>query len=322
MRRGAILVLLAAAVFVLAPVLLPGWVTFLLTLALAKSIAVLAIVLLLRGGLVSFGHGMFFAGGAYTVGLAMKWFGLREAVILTLLGVLLSSAVAALLGLFIARYRGIFFAMLNMAISMVVYALLLKLYRVTGGTDGIGIRTPTILGLVPDRDTLRLVIYYYTLALTLPAFYVAHRFWTSPLGYMLRAVRDNEVRVEYMGTSVHRVIYAAYLLSGALAGLAGILTGFSVGHIVPDLAYWTTSGEFVFVALLGGPASIPGPLVGAIAFEFLKSYAYKYAAFTWQMTLGIIMLLIILFMPGGLWTVYDQLERRGRAWLLAWKHSP
>ena len=321
MSQGPALALIAAAAFAAAPVVLPGWVTFLLTLALAKSVVVLAIALLLRGGLVSFGHGIFFATGAYTVGMAMKWFGLREALVLTLLGVFVSAVVAALLGLLIARYRGIFFAMLNMAISMVVYALLLKLYWVTGGTDGIGIRTPTVLGATPDRESVRLVIYYFTLALTLPAFYAVHRFWTSPLGFMLRAVRDNEVRVEYMGSSVQRVIYAAYVLSGALGGLAGILTGFSVGHIVPDLAYWTTSGEFVFVAVLGGPASIPGPLVGSIAFEFLKSYASKYAAFVWQMTLGATMLLIILFMPGGLWSLYGVLARRERQWRLSWKRT-
>ena len=321
MRGGKALPLVAAAVFGAAPLVLPGWITFLLTLAVAKSVMVLAIALLLRGGLVSFGHGMFFAAGAYTVGMAMKWGGMREAVVLTFLGVLAAAAAAALLGLLIARYRGIFFAMLNMAISMVVYAVLLKLYWVTGGTDGIGIRTPTILGVMPERESLRLVMYYFTLVMTLPAFYAVHRFWTSPLGFALRAVRDNEVRVEYMGTSVARVIYAAYVLSGALGGLAGILTGFSVGHIVPDLAYWTTSGEFVFVAVLGGPASIPGPLVGSIAFEFLKSYAYKYAAFTWQMTLGVTMLAIILFMPGGLWTIYEGLARQGRQWRLSWKRT-
>lgn len=321
MTRGLALFLVAAAAFAAAPLALPGWATFLLTLALAKSVVVLAIALLLRGGLVSFGHGLFFATGAYTVGMAMKWAGLREAVALTFFGLLASAAMAALLGLFIARYRGIFFAMLNMAISMVVYAVLLKLYWVTGGTDGIGIRTPTILGMVPPRESLRLVIYYFTLVCTLPAFYVVHWFWISPPGFALRAVRDNEVRVEYMGASVQRVIYTAYVLSGALAGLGGILTGFSVGHIVPDFAYWTTSGEFVFVAVLGGPASIPGPLVGSIAFEFLKSYAFKYAAFTWQMTLGLTMLLIILFMPGGLWTLFTLAESAARRWRLSWKQS-
>lgn len=321
MTLGLALFLVAVVAFAVAPLALPGWATFLLTLALAKSVVVLAIALLLRGGLVSFGHGLFFATGAYTVGMAAKWAGLREALLLTFLGILVSTAVAALLGLFIARYRGIFFAMLNMSVSMVVYALLLKLYWITGGTDGIGIRTPTILGMVPPRESLRLAIYYFTLVCTLPAFYAAHRFWISPPGFALRAVRDNEVRVEYLGVSVQRVIYTAYVLSGALAGLGGILTGFSVGHIVPDFAYWTTSGEFVFVAVLGGPASIPGPLVGSIAFEFLKSYAFKYAAFTWQMALGLIMLLIILFMPGGLWTLSTLAERAARRWRPSWKQS-
>ncbi len=321
MSRDALLALIAAAAFVMVPAALPEWVTFLLTLALAKSLIVLAIALLLRGGLVSFGHGMFFATGAYTVGLVMKWLGLREALVLALAGTLVSAVVAALIGLFIARYRGIFFAMLNMAISMVVYAVLLKLYWLTGGTDGIGIRTPTILGMAPDREVLRTAIYYFTLALTLPAFYLVHRFWHSPLGFVLRAVRDNEVRVEYMGMSVERAIYAAYILSGALGGLAGVLTGFSVGHIVPELAYWTASGEFVFIAVLGGPASIPGPLAGSIAFEFLKSYAYKYAAFTWQLALGTTMLLIILFMPGGLWSLYDSITREGRRSRLSSKPS-
>src|SRR5574341_783544 len=111
MRPGPVLSLAAAAAFGVAPLVLPSWVMFLLTLALAKSVVVLAIALLLRGGLVSFGHGIFFATGAYTVGLAMKWAGLREAVLLTLLGVIISAVVAALVGLFIARYRGIFFAM-------------------------------------------------------------------------------------------------------------------------------------------------------------------------------------------------------------------
>lgn len=314
MTHGRISALVAAAVFGMAPLALPSWVMFLLTLALAKSVVVLAIALLLRGGLVSFGHGLFFAVGGYTVGLAMKWFGVREALVLTALGLVVSAAIAALIGLLIARYRGIFFAMLNLAVSMVFYALVLKLYWVTGGTDGIGIRTPTILGMTPGREALRLAIYYLTLALAAPAFYVVHRLWRSPLGLTLKAVRDNEVRVEYMGTSVQRVIYATFIVSGVLGGLGGILTAFSVGHIVPDSAYWTTSGEFVFVAILGGPASVPGPLLGSIAFEFLKSYAYKYAAYTWQMTLGTTMLVIILFVPGGLWTLYDVLRREARQW--------
>jgi ABC-type branched-subunit amino acid transport system permease subunit len=106
------------------------------------------------------------------------------------------------------------------------------------------------------------------------------------------------------------VIYSTYVLSGALGGLAGVLVAFTVGHIVPEYAFWLQSGEFVFIALLGGYGSVPGPLIGAIAFEFIRTYANKYAPYAWQMTLGIIMLLIILLQPGGLWAMYEHVAAR------------
>jgi branched-chain amino acid transport system permease protein len=298
-------VLLAAA-----PLVVPSWVLFILTLALAKFMAALAVALFLRAGLVSFGHGLFYGVGAYTVGFSAKWFGLGEALLLVPLGALLSAAVAALVGLFMARYRGVFFAMLNLAVSMILYAVLLKLYWVTGGTDGIGVRPPTFLGLQPPRAIFRMTYYYGTLVMTGVVIYAVYRFLASPLGYFLKALGDNEIRIEYSGESVRRIIYLTYILSGALGGLAGVLVAFTVGHIVPEYAFWIQSGEFVFVALLGGFGSVPGPLVGSIAFEFIRTYASKYAPEAWQMTLGLIMLVIILFRPGGLWTIYEVLANR------------
>jgi len=298
--------ILAFALVAAAPLLLPSWAVFLLTVAVAKALVVLAIALLLRAGLVSFGHGLFFALGAYAVGLGARWSGVREATLLVALAVAVATAAAALAGLLIARYRGIFFGMLNLAVSMVAYGVLLKFYAVTGGTDGVGVRTPTILGLALSRDTLAPGLHWLTVALALPAFLLVRRVWRAPLGMMLRAVRDNEVRVEYMRTSARAAIYLAYVLSGALAGLGGALTAFRVGHIVPELAYWTASGEFVFVAVLGGAAHVAGPLAGSVVFEFLRSYANKVAPNTWQLTLGATMLLIILFAPGGLWSLAER----------------
>ena len=130
-----------------------------------------------------------------------------------------------------------------------------------------------------------------------------HLFLESPLGYALRAVRDNEVRLEYLGSSVWQVVYWAYVLAAGLAGLGGVLTALNVGHVDPQLAYWTTAGEFVFITLLGGTESVLAPLIGAVVFEFLRTYALKYAPYTWQMVLGGMMLLLILFMPRGLWTL-------------------
>jgi branched-chain amino acid transport system permease protein len=306
---------IGAALLVAAPLVVPSWILFILSLALAKFMAVLAVALFLRAGLVSFGHGLFYAVGAYTVGFAVKWAGVREALLLAPLGALCGSVVAALVGLVMARYRGVFFAMLNLAFSMILYAVLLKFYWVTGGTDGIGVPTPTFLGLPPPRTMVRTSSYYWTLAVAGGVIYAVYRFLASPLGYFLKALGDNEIRIEYSGESVQRVIYLTYILSGALGGLGGVLAAFTVGHIVPEYAFWIQSGEFVFVALLGGYGSVPGPLIGAIAFEFIRTYASKYAPEAWQMTLGLIMLVIILFRPGGLWTIYEALAGRfGRRW--------
>ena len=297
---------------VAAPVFAPSWVLFILTLALAKFIIVLAVSLFLRAGLVTFGHAMFYAVGAYTAGFGSKWFGMREAFVLVPLGILLGALVAALVGLLMAKYRGVFFAMLNLAVSMILYAILLKFYWLTGGTDGVAVRTPTFLGIVPARATFRMTYYYFSLGCAGIVTYVIYRFLASPLGYYLKALADNEIRIEYSGESVQRVIYYTYVLSGALGGLSGVLVAFTVGHIVPEYSFWIQSGEFVFIALLGGYGSVPGPLIGAIAFEFIRTYANKFAPYAWQMTLGIIMLLIILLQPGGIWAMYESLIGRAR----------
>jgi branched-chain amino acid transport system permease protein len=295
------------------PLAVPSWVVFVLTLALAKFMAVLAVALFLRSGLISFGHALFYGIGAYVAGFSIKWMGVADAVLLAPMGALLGAGVAALVGLFMARYRGVFFAMLNLGVSMVLYAALLKFYWVTGGTDGIGVRSPTFLGIAPPREFFRIDYYYFTLLLTGIVISVIYRFLSSPVGYFLKAIGDNEIRIEYQGESVRRVIYLTYILSGALAGLAGVLTAFTVGHIVPEYAFWAQSGEFVFVAVLGGYGSVPGSLVGSIAFEFIRTYASKYVPEAWQTTLGVIMLLIILFLPGGLWTIYEAAVGRGRS---------
>ena len=304
-------VLIVSALMIVVPLVVPSWIVFILTKALFMSIAVVGVAILLRSGLLTFGHALFYATGTYTAGFSVKWFGFREALVLVPLGALTGLIMAALVGLIMARYRGVFFAMLNLAFSMILYAILLKLYWVTGGTDGLGVGTTTLLGIPFPAGTLR--YYYFTLVIVGLVTYVVYRFMASPLGYFLRAMHDNEIRIEYSGESVRRVIYLTYILVGGLGGVSGVLGAFTVGHVVPEDAYWMQSGEFVFIALLGGFEGIPGSLMGAIAFEFIHTYAYKYFPYAWQMTLGIIMLLVILFRPGGLWAIYESIAGRFKA---------
>lgn len=303
-------------IFALLPFFIPRWGIFLLTVAWAKAILVLGIVFLLWGGLVSFGHGLYFAAGAYAAGFGVRVLGIHEGLVLVALGIAAGGGLACLVGLLLARYRGIFFALLNMAFSMVLYAILLKFYRVTGGTDGISISPPTLAGFMPPPEVLRLVHYYFTLGLGVLSLYGANRFSVSPLGYTLKAIRNNEVRVEYMGASVRKAIYITYILSGILGGLSGVLTAFAIGHVVPEYSYWTQSAEFVFVAILGGTGSTFAPLAGSIVFEFVRNYAFKLSPYTWQLSLGTVLLLIILFLPGGLWSLSKPFSRRWTKWTL------
>jgi branched-chain amino acid transport system permease protein len=185
---------------------------------------------------------------------------------------------------------------------------LLKLYWVTGGTDGLTVGVATLAGVPIQAGTHS--YYYCSLVIAGICSYVVYRFLASPVGYFLRALGENEIRIEYTGESVRRVMYLTYILAGGLCGISGVLAAFTVGHVVPEDAFWIQSGEFVFVALLGGFEGILGSLMGAIAFEFIQTYTSKFMPYAWQMVLGGIMLLVILFRPGGLFAIYESLVAR------------
>jgi branched-chain amino acid transport system permease protein len=170
------------------------------------------------------------------------------------------------------------------------------------------IQPMTVFGVLPASGRARLVVLYYlTLVTAALVFGATQRWLASPLGYLATAIRDNEVRVEYMGASVGRAVYRTYVLSGAIGALGGVLVALTVGHIAPEFAYWTQSGEFVFATVLGGIASVFAPAVGSVVFEFVRSYAYGFSPNTWQLMLGVILIAIILFVPGGLWRVVGVL---------------
>jgi ABC-type branched-subunit amino acid transport system permease subunit len=306
-RSGLVGAMVAFALLALLPLFLSDWIVFLLALALAKGVVVLGVVLLLRGGLISFGHALYFAVGAYTVGFLSNRFGVGEALIALPLAIVISGLLAAALGLLLTRFRGIYFAMLSLALSMIVYTVLIKFYDFSGGTDGLSVRGFSLAGVAPVNSGL--VKYYLVLVLTAGVAYVGARFLASPLGYLMQAVRFNEIRIEYLGASASHAILASYIISGAISGIGGALVAYLVGQVSPELAYWVASGDFVFVAVLGGTGSVFAPWIGSVVFELVKNYAVKFSPSTWQLTLGVFLLLVIYFQPQGLW----GLLTRGRA---------
>jgi ABC-type branched-subunit amino acid transport system permease subunit len=291
----------AVAPLLLGP-LLPKWLTFLIMVSIAKALVVLGLVILMRAGLVSFGQGLYFCLGGYAAGMASQFWGITDALALLALGVVASVVVAAILGLLLARYREIFFAMFTMAFSMILYGVLAKTPAL-GSTDGFNVATPSLLGYQLTADNLQGWVFGVAVVIAFVAAVLAHRYLHSGMGYSGEAIRENEIRVEYLGMSARRIVYIKYILSAILASLGGGLMALATGHVDPQMAYWTTSGEFVFIALMGGTAHVAAPFLGSLLFELVRTYAFELSPYTWQLTLGVVLLAIILFLPKGLWSL-------------------
>jgi len=305
---------LGLVVFVAGGWLLPSWAQSLAVLALGKGLVVLGLLLLMRCGLVSFGQGLFYCLGAYAAVSISKIFSLpaslltSDAVVMPLFGGVVAGAVAFILGFLLANYRSIFFAMLSLAFSMILYGLLIKM-SVLGSSDGFNITYATAAGIRLTPGSHLFALYAVSVAMVFAALLGTHGFLRSHTGRLGPAIRDNELRVEYMGASVRRVVHLNYVAAAVLAGVGGGLVALSIGHIDPDLAYWTTSGEFVFVAILSGTSNVAAPFLGSLIFEWIKSVAYQYTPYTWQLVLGVALLLVIMFLPAGLWSLFG---RRGK----------
>jgi branched-chain amino acid transport system permease protein len=285
---------------------LPEWALFLAIIGLAKGVVVLGLMVLWRTGLVSFGQGLFYGLGAYTVGVLPAYTGISDAIVLVVIGMLIAGLVAFILGFLLARYREIFFAMLCLAFSMIYYGILVK-SEALGSTDGFHVVQTTYFGYAPQAGAqANLALYIFTAGIVAVAGLFVARYLGSILGHLTTAIRDNEIRVEYLGFSVHRAIHFKFTLAGMLAGAGGALVAIAVGHVDPEMVYWIASGEFVFVTILSGTGNVIAPFIGSIVFELLRSFALEYAPYIWQIIVGGSLLLVIIFLPGGLWSLIER----------------
>jgi ABC-type branched-subunit amino acid transport system permease subunit len=299
-----------AAALMLAASLIPGWMRFVAQIAFATGLVSLGVLMLLRAGLLSFGQGLYYLLGGYAVALLSRHAGTADAFAGVAAGMAAAALCAAIIGLFIARYRGIFFAMLTLALAMIAYGIVLKV-GLLGGTDGINIRPTTWLGFAPRGGQLSLAVFQFTVAVTALLVIAAHVLMRSRFGKFVEAVHDNELRLEYLGLSVRRTLLALYIVAGAFGGAGGALAAMTARHVDPSFAYWTTSGEFVFVAVLGG-ASVFAPFVASLLLEAIRSFASAWLPEYWQLLVGGMMLGLVLFLPDGLWSLLTRVAQSAR----------
>jgi ABC-type branched-subunit amino acid transport system permease subunit len=281
----------------------PKWLLFLVTMALSHGLAVLGVVVLTRGGGATFGQGMFFALGAYAAALLPQTLGLSDALLRVLLGTVAAALAAAVFAPLLARYRGIFFAMLTLALSMVLFGLLSK-SSALGGSDGIPVARPTLFAREIGGEGADYTLYLLTLACTVLACWAVAVYWRSAAGLVARAVHGNALRVEYLGASARASLATSFVISGGLGGLGGAITALVLGHVEPNFSNWTTSGEFVFVAVLAGYQSVVAVFVASLLLEIVRSFSNLYFPNTWQLVLGAFLLIVILFRPAGLGSIW------------------
>ena len=285
----------------------PRWLTSLATVALANGLVALGILVLMRTGVVPFGQGLVFAAGGYAAALLFNKAGIKDMLLLCLAGGAASLVVAGPFAPLLARYRGIFFAMLTLALSMVLYGLLMKTGTL-GGSDGFNVGRGTLFGWKPPDAQAHYVLWAVAATLVCVISGIVRVYCDSQRGLLSLGVRENELRVEYLGTSVPALVATNYLIAAVIGGIGGALAVLALGHIDPNFSYWTTSGEFVFVAILAGHHSVIAVFVGSLLLELVRSFSSAYFPNTWQLALGIFLLLVIRFLPDGLGSLAYRLQ--------------
>ncbi|MBY0408693.1 MAG: branched-chain amino acid ABC transporter permease [Burkholderiaceae bacterium] len=311
-RRTPVLLagIASIAVLIIGGAFMPRWLVFLLTMAASHGLVSLGIVLLMRGGVVSFGQGLVFSVGGYAAALAFNKLGITDALGLALMGGVAALVVAAPFAPLLARYRGIFFAMLTLALSMVCYGALVKT-NALGGSDGFNMGRPTLFGQTLADERVAYVLYSVTIVVAGVFALLARVYFHSTRGLVTLAVRENELRVEYLGGSVKQAMGINYLLAAFAGGAGGALTVMSLGHIDPNFSFWTTSGEFVFVAILAGWQSVLAVFIASTLLEVVRSFSSLYFPNTWQLSLGLFLLLMIRFLPRGIGSLWVDRSAKG-----------
>ncbi len=259
-------------------------------------------VLIGHMGSVSFGHAAFLALGGYTCAYLQTRLGLPLAV--SLLGAILVSGVAALvIGWFCVRLNQIYFSMLTLAFSMLIWAVAMKWKAVTGGDDGfVGVTVP---GAIQSPQTF-FWFAWGVLAISTAALWTLSK---STMGRAFVAIRENPVRASFIGINVRRMQLIAFVIAGVFAGIAGAMLALYMRGMFPQSAFWTQSGDVMIMVLLGGVHSFVGPILGAATLYLLESTIRQYTEYG-SLVLGVILLVIVLVMPEGLIGAFKVLWRK------------
>jgi len=268
---------------------------------LVRRIMILAIaavslnLILGYGGMVSFGHAAYIGIGAYAVGI-LGFYGFFNGWLHLLVAMVASAIVALAIGAVSIRTSGIYFIMITLAFTQMLYYLGISVAEY-GGDDGMRLKRRSQLGIADLNDPIQ--FYYLALVVMLIAVYITYRIVNSRFGLVLRASKSNEARSRAIGFSPYPYRLVAFVIAGAMCGLAGALYGNHTNYITPSLMSWQQSGDIMFMVILGGMASTAGPVLGTFALLLLESFLAGWTEH-WQVILGPLLILSVIFFRRGL----------------------
>jgi branched-chain amino acid transport system permease protein len=254
-------------------------------------------------GLLSFGQSTFFGSAAYVAGWLLKHYAINIFLALAI-GIGVGALSALLVGYLCVQRSGLYFIMLTFALNQLFFFIAYQWTSVTGGEDGMhGVPRPAFLGL-DFKDPL--LYYIFVSVLFLLSLWIMKRIVESPLGRILQAIRENEVRAEAVGYNVPRFKLLAFVIGGAFSGLAGVLYGMLFGIVPLEAIGFVTSGNVVFATLIGGSGSLYGPIIGSFVFIWL-SESMSVVWERWPLLLGVAFVIVVLFFRGGVVEAWNRL---------------
>jgi branched-chain amino acid transport system permease protein len=294
---------IAIAILFLFPLFLPRFYIYLISIILLYGLLATSLNIVLGyGGIFQFHHAVFYGVGAYGIALVLTKTGLPPWIGF-IIGPLISAALSLIMGLICIRLSKLYFGMLQISLGSLVWAIVYRWYSFTGGDDGIhGIPIPELLQSANGA-------YYFTLIITVISMWLMYKIIKSPFGSVLQGIRDNPVRSEMIGVNVKKHQLLGLVIAGFFAGVAGMVFVVVDNTVFPDMMFWTFSLEVLIMCLLGGWFSFLGPMLGTAVIVALRTFVSTFTVY-WALVLGILMILVIFFLPNGILGYVEEIIKR------------
>jgi len=275
---------------------------------LALTIAALGLNILIGyTGLVSFGHSAWFGIGAYAAALAQKHWFEGQILIPMLFAIVVVAVLSTLVGLLVLRRRGVYFALMTLALAALTYSIAFRWTELTGGEDGLGGLVRGSIGPVSLEDTN--TFYIFVAVVAFAVFYLLFRVTRSPFGHVLKAIRDNEQRASFQGYSVNKYKLAAFVLSAVITGLAGSLSGFQHYIVSAQSTSVVFAGELMAMVVIGGMGNLIGPAIGVL-FYILFRELFSIWTDDWLLWFGLVFVSFVMYTPQGIVGIWGKIKRK------------